>query len=337
MSARMQPQALAATFRPPHSQPSAGNVASVRASVGVSVIIPTKDRPGELRETVASLLAQTVSPLEILIVDQSQGDGSWRAVSERWPSAATSVRLRYFREPAISGATAARNYAMDRAEGEIWLFLDDDVILEPDFIAALLCVYRDHPRTDGVSGVITNYRAPSWRFRLWRRIFERGLFRDDRQPIYWRADALRHSPPLPVTRFGSGLMSFRAARVAHHRFDPCLPGVPRGEDVDFCLRLGAGARLLIAPGARLAHKGGNVARIPAAWLTAEMRGARYLYGRHRHRHRAAALALAWLFTGYALLAVVECGRARSFVGLRAYIAGWRAPSHAGPAGRRLAS
>jgi len=246
MSAQMQPQALAATSRLPLSQESARTVDSVRAAVSISVIIPTKDRPGELLETVASLLAQTVSPLEILIVDQSQGEDSWRAVSEGWPSA-TSVRLRYFREPAIPGATAARNYAMDRAEGEIWLFLDDDVILEPDFIAALLCVYRDYPRADGVSGVITNYRPPSWRFRLWRRIFERGLFRDDRQPIYWRADALRHSPPLPVTRFGSGLMSFRAARVAHHRFDPCLPGVPRGEDVDFCLGLGTGARLLIAP------------------------------------------------------------------------------------------
>ncbi|MGH9540757.1 MAG: glycosyltransferase family 2 protein [Terriglobales bacterium] len=304
---------------------NASSAARKRATLAptVSVLIPTKNRPDDLRETARSLLTQTAPPAEVIVVDQSAGDSSRCALAGLGRDS-SAVAWRYFHEPEIRGATAALNFAMEQAGGDIWLFLDDDVRLEPEFIAALLRVYRNDPWADGVCGVITNYRPPSWRFRTWRRIFERGLFHDDRQPIYWRADDLRHAAPLPVSRFGSGLMSFRAEAIRDRRFDASLPGAPRGYDVDFCLQLGQRARLLVAPAARLEHKCGEVARIPGAWLAAEMRGARYLYRRHSRR-RGAGLALAWLLAGYALLAASECLRTRSRVGWRAYWTGLRGP------------
>jgi GT2 family glycosyltransferase len=39
----------------------------------------------------------------------------------------------------------ARNRAMEAAEGDIWLFLDDDITLKKDFVDQFLAVYRDYP------------------------------------------------------------------------------------------------------------------------------------------------------------------------------------------------
>lgn len=312
------------TRQPPPIRQS--EAAAPAPALAVSVLIPTKDRPTDLGWAVHSLLAQTVLPSELIIVDQSADRRAQQEVFRVWAAAAPEARrisLRYFHAPWITGAAPARNFAMDRARGAIWLFLDDDVCLESDFIAELLRVYRDDVAALGVSGVVSNYPMPSWRFRLWRRVFERGPFRDERQPIYWHAKRLLGAGPIPVRRFGSGLMSFRAEAIRRHRFDGTLRGVPRGEDVDFCERLGPRARLLITPRARLAHKCGDVARVPSAWLAAEMRAARYLYRRNWRRRRGAGCALLWLLAGYALLGFWESVRAGSWAGCRALITGLR--------------
>ncbi len=82
--------------------------------------------------------------------------------------AAAPPPLRYCRAPALRGLAAARNRAMEMAAGDIWLFLDDDVVLEPDYLAALLRAYAAHPEAAGISGVITNYRRPGIAYRAWR-------------------------------------------------------------------------------------------------------------------------------------------------------------------------
>ena len=114
--------------------------------------------------------------------------------------------------------------AMDIAEGDIWLFLDDDVILEADFLKELIAVYSSYPEVTGVSGVVTNYHPPPWQYRLWDLIFARGPFHDERQSIYWKADTLRGASPIAVSKFGAGLMSFRAQAVKGVRFDGNLRG-----------------------------------------------------------------------------------------------------------------
>ena len=116
----------------------------------ISVVIPTKNRASDLWRTLDSLRLQTRRPTEIIVVDQ----GSSPALeSPDFP-----ISLTYIYAPYISGAAVARNAAMDRATGDIWLFLDDDVILEPEYVEQLVRAYS--PEITGVSGIFTNYTLP---------------------------------------------------------------------------------------------------------------------------------------------------------------------------------
>lgn len=290
-----------------------------------SVIIPTKNRPQDLERAVASLLAQSLLPRELIVVDQSDGEESKRGVETTLLRARArtgdAIQLHYIRNPAITGLAQARNRAMKVASGEVWLFLDDDVVLESDFLEELLKVYVDTPELTGVSGVITNYVRPQLWLRLWNALFRRGPFHDERQPIYWRADRLRYASPIPVSQFGGGLMSFRASAVREMRFDENLRGVSEGEDVDFCCRLPAGSRLVICPRARLVHMMSPQGRAKDHWLRRMVLGTHFLYRKNWRHGIIKRMWFLWLNVGCALLATVASGRRGSWEPWRDLLAG----------------
>ncbi len=243
----------------------------------------------------------------MIVIDQTPG-GSSAAVARAQLAGRPAIALQYVHAPEIGGAAEARNRAMELARGEYWLFLDDDVELERDFIAALGAALERHPELDGISGRVTNYSPPPrWR-RLWLRVFEQGPFRDDRQPVYWGTIQPRGDEPLRVTRLGGGLMSFRAARIAGLRFDERLQGASEGEDVDFCLRLAGGGRLAIAPQARLRHLKTASGRKGEPALQQCSRVHAYLYWRHWRRQR---VWYGWLNCGLGLWALAASLRRRS--------------------------
>src|SRR5712664_1138541 len=96
----------------------------------LSIIIPTKDRPNDLEATVESIFRQSLPTTQLFIVDQSQSNESQSLVTKQYAEAPFPLRervqLRYLHDPSIPGGGVARNRGMEIAEGEIWLFLDDD-------------------------------------------------------------------------------------------------------------------------------------------------------------------------------------------------------------------
>jgi glycosyltransferase involved in cell wall biosynthesis len=277
----------------------------------VSIIIPTKNRAEDLRQTLYSVAIQTRTPDEIIVVDQSSTSSLYKS---DLPETIT-----YIHDPSISGLTAARNLAMDLATGDIWFFLDDDVILEPQYLEELLRVYS--PEVDGVSGIITNYTLPPLSRRLFESIFMKGSFHDDRQGIYWAAERLRFQCPRRVRQFTGAVMSFRAAAVGTLRFDANLKGGCLAEDIDFCARLRPGAVLLIAPKARLFHKRSDIGRPTTHWLDAHAQSSTYMRLRNWHRGWKDDLCFAWLQIGYALMASVGSIKRRSLGPFRAWAHG----------------
>jgi GT2 family glycosyltransferase len=298
----------------------------------LTVIIPTRNRPGDLRAAVNTLLMQTVLPCETIIVDQSPRDDSERAIAELFAGASDRAReqvaLKYIRDPEISGLATARNEALRHSHGDVVLFLDDDVELEADFVEALLRAYAENPEVAGVSGIVTNYLPKPLLGRLWNRIFVIGPFYDDRQAIYYRADRLRHSEPLRVTRFTGALMSFRSSAMRDARFDANLRGASEGEDVDFCMHLGPTAKLVIHPGARLVHKVSPAGRVSEQWIGAVARGNAYLYYRNWNSGLKNRVCFFWLRVGYSLLALASSARRRS-------LTPWRTLRNALRQGRQL--
>lgn len=293
--------------------------------LSLSVIIPTKNRPADLGATVESVLRQTVIPFQLIIVDQSETDASRRQLHALYESAALQIRqttcLSYIYDPGITGSAAARNRAMKVADGDVWVFLDDDVELEPDFLEELVAAYSHSPEVAGVSGVVINYCPPPLAFRLWAWVFARGPFHDDRQPVYWKASRSRSRSPVEVTRLGGGLMSFRASAVRGRKFDEDLHGVSDGEDVDFCVRLGPGGRLMIAPGARLTHKQSPIGRSQDHPLRRDARATHYLYNKNFRHGLKNRVSFLWLNAGYAFAATLASLRRRSTVPWQALLAG----------------
>ncbi len=97
-----------------------------------SVIVPVFNRPDEISDLLASLASQSDSGFETVIVE----DGSTVPCREQCEAYAGRLSLKYFYKD-NEGRSIARNYGMDRAGGDYFIFVDSDCILPPDYIARL--------------------------------------------------------------------------------------------------------------------------------------------------------------------------------------------------------
>jgi GT2 family glycosyltransferase len=132
----------------------------------VTAIIATRHRPDPLRRCLASLTQQSRTPDSVIIVDASD-DSRTKAVIEECTN---QIRgLRWVKSPYASAARQ-RNLGADTAETDVVLFLDDDVVLDPHFVAEIMTVFESElqPPPAGVSGTITNqvYSDPKGLNRL---------------------------------------------------------------------------------------------------------------------------------------------------------------------------
>lgn len=93
----------------------------------VSVIVPVFNSKKYLQRCLRSILDQTHSNLEVIVVDDGSTDGSIR-ILERHQE--TDERIRILRQP-NSGQGVARNRALAGASGEFILFVDSDDFIEP--------------------------------------------------------------------------------------------------------------------------------------------------------------------------------------------------------------
>lgn len=285
-----------------------------------SVIIPTRNRATDLGRTLPTVLEQTHLPDEIIIVDQSSDDSTKWVVQDFAAKLAALNRAApkfvYLYEPSVVGAGGARNLAIAQAKGEILVFLDDDVLLEPSFLKEMLLVYEQNPNVGGVSGVITNYPCPLLPRRLMNSIFRIGPFHDERQPIYQDAERLRDAPPFPVRKFGAGVMSVRGSALAGERFDDRYRGAG-SEDVDLSWRLSEQWPLVMTTRSRLFHIRTQQGPSRDHWLTYEIKCDYYLFHRRWRKGIKNRLCFAWLNVGYFLLAAFASMKRRSLEPWRA--------------------
>ncbi len=114
----------------------------------LSVVVPTKDRIDRLGAAVASLRAQTMSDLEIIIVDDASSDGTGELLARL---EASDRRVRTIRLPGNGGAANARNAGIAVAGGEFLAFLDDDDTWMPGKAEGQIRFLRAHPDTGLVS------------------------------------------------------------------------------------------------------------------------------------------------------------------------------------------
>jgi glycosyltransferase involved in cell wall biosynthesis len=96
-----------------------------------SIIIPTFNRIARLKSVIAALEQQTIplDDFEVIVISDGSNDGT----DEYLQSYTQSLKLRvYFQKN--QGPAAARNLGIKHAMGEIIIFLDDDVVPEPELV-----------------------------------------------------------------------------------------------------------------------------------------------------------------------------------------------------------
>lgn len=115
--------------------------------MNISVIIPTCDRSRDLKKCLELLEKQKKLPFEVIVVDQSDDKLKSKQVS----SSFHAFFCLYFWLEAKS-ASLARNTGLGRARGDIFLFLDDDVRLEEDYLLNLERFFENNKNALGVTG-----------------------------------------------------------------------------------------------------------------------------------------------------------------------------------------
>ena len=122
----------------------------------VSIITPAWNAAAYIRETIASVRAQTMRDWEWLVVDDGSTDDTTAVVTH---AAASDGRIRLLRQ-ANAGPSAARNLAMREASGAFFTFLDSDDVWQPQFLEVQLSVFGAYPGTDLVTATAWNRGGP---------------------------------------------------------------------------------------------------------------------------------------------------------------------------------
>lgn len=104
-----------------------------------SLIVPVYNRPDEVADLLESLCAQTFRGFELVIVE----DGSTIPCRSQVESYASRLDISYHAK-SNEGRSIARNYGMEQARGDYFVFVDSDCILPPDYFELLDRNLRNH-------------------------------------------------------------------------------------------------------------------------------------------------------------------------------------------------
>jgi glycosyltransferase involved in cell wall biosynthesis len=189
----------------------------------LSIVIPTHNRVGLLRQTVASALAQDSDDFELVIVDDASEDGTWEYLSGL-------DRVRAFRNPTRLGLAANWNRAISLSRGQYVFLLQDDDLAEPSLVSTLaaeagpelICFASCHINGDGGN-----------------------------PQMYWQSERRLVEPPALVLEFAANV-PFSATQLIFRRavFDR-LGGMdetyPIGSDAEMILRWLLSCTALVIP------------------------------------------------------------------------------------------
>lgn len=210
----------------------------------LTVAICTKDRTNNLARCLDSLLQLPQSNLEILVIDNAPSDWQTKDLVTQLPG------IKYVCEP-NPGLDFARNRAIVEAKGKILAFIDDDVVIDRNWLTGLQEAWRENPDAAAFTGLVLPYelKTPA------QIIFEQGGgFRRGFEKIRY-GKVLPGNPLYPCGAgiFGAGCnMAFRREILFElGGFDEALDTgatLPGGGDLDIFYRvIRAGYSLVYEP------------------------------------------------------------------------------------------
>ncbi len=298
-------------------------------SLRISVIICTMNRTQEAIRCIDSIMAQTLIPDEIIVVDASDTDELGMKLKYCF---GIRNEISYIHiEHSDAGLTHQRNIGVKASSGDIVFFFDDDITLDKDYLKEVVKVFQNDEE-QRVGGVCGNVISPRWGIgsALVRAILQvfntvfflsrygNGKFQPSGCGTRCRADKVLTVECLP------GCASYRRRVLNEFTFDENLKGPGSGEDDDFSYRVSRKYQNVYTPYARLFHDASPAARANLYSLAKE--GAEnfyYLFKKNFPQNIWHRLAFWWSIVGIFVFEVVNIIRVRNVGGLRGFIAGLR--------------
>jgi glycosyltransferase involved in cell wall biosynthesis len=219
---------------PPHGRPPTW-----------SVIVCTRNRPDELHRCIESIHAADIGGGEIIVVDNGPSDDS----TER---RCADLPVRYVREM-LAGHNRARHRGALEATGEVLLYTDDDIVVDPRWISAILGPYT-HSRVGAVTGPALPLALDTESQQLFERLssFVRGF---NQRVFDWSVIT-----PTAAGAAGCGAnMSFRRDLVTRlglfkAELDGGTPARTGGDTYALYRLLAAGYQIVYTPDALVWHE-----------------------------------------------------------------------------------
>jgi len=287
----------------------------------ISVVIPTKNRPTDLLKAVASVISQNRVPDQLIMVDQSDSDASRAEIEDMVSGAARPIQLVYVYDTGIKGLVHAKQVGVSKSDGDVVCFLEDDVVLEPDYTKQMELAFENHPAMMGCCGVMTNLPELPSNYVLFFHLFHRGIFHDFRVGVHGHLAGMDDGL-IPSRYLSGGTSAFRKDVFGQVPFD-LANGFFMLEDIDFSMRAvkAFGDCFYINPAARLAHYMSPVNRaVLGNKYRRKLREFLVFYKKHGTGVTQLA-ALIWLLVGLWAEAMLTSLRTRNPSPLAGYIRG----------------
>jgi glucosyl-dolichyl phosphate glucuronosyltransferase len=220
----------------------------------VTVAVITYNRSRYLREALAGLVRQNypADSWELLVIDNNSTDDTRQVVNSFMAATPAPRRVAELRP----GLDWGRNCAIDQAKGDVVVLVDDDILVEPDWLGLLVAPFSSHD--SHAIGVVGGEVVP---------VFPDGIpswLEGSHRPLGFRTDA----GPLPPEQAPMGA-NFAFPKWVFTRFGTFDTTLDRrgtslfgGGDSDMIRRVrSAGLKAWFVPGAKVLHQ------IPASRLT----------------------------------------------------------------------
>lgn len=187
----------------------------------VSVVIPTRSRPSNLSLCLDSLGKQVVPPHEVIIVIDGEPSDEVKKLIDGFRNTLPIIDV----TNSLGGEHRSRDIGAQTATGDIVAYIDDDVILVPDWSAEIIRGYQENGDAAGVGGRVVNVTSfpKPWIWRAYLKVTH-FLFRGKMGKIsfigmpyvrlYFPCDRL-----IEVDFLQCGNMSLRREILTSHKFD----------------------------------------------------------------------------------------------------------------------
>jgi len=198
----------------------------------ISVVIPVYNNETTIEETIESVLSQSFSDLELIVINDGSQDSTLKIVSS-----ILDPRLKVFSYP-NAGLAATRNRGVSHASGEYISFIDADDLWTPDKLEAQFKALQANPQA-----------AVAYSWTDW--IDESGQFLRPGGHISVNGDVFATLLVRDFVESGSNPLIRTEALAEVGGFDESLPAV---EDWDMWLRLAAGYEFVCVPSPQILYR-----------------------------------------------------------------------------------